>query len=153
MGELEANQDIRKSIRSAIEAGMPSYAECGGLMYLSRSISWDETTKQMVGAIPCDIKMHEKPRGHGYIQLETNGLSWINIKDQIKAHEFHYSEATNLGDVQYAYKVLRGHGVDGQHDGILYKNLIASYAHLHSLGTPQWADNFVSFVRSSGFSS
>ncbi len=152
MKELEENKPVREEIRAAIENGMPVYAECGGLMYLARVISWDGITREMVGGLPCDIIMHEKPRGHGYIKLVAAGKSWLGSKTEIKGHEFHYSEVTNLGDVDFAYKVLRGKGVDGEHDGIMYKNTLASYAHLHSLGTPEWAERFVAFVKDLSYS-
>ena len=54
MAELEANVALRAALRRAIECGLPTYAECGGLMYLSRSISWQGRTARMVGAIPGD---------------------------------------------------------------------------------------------------
>jgi cobyrinic acid a,c-diamide synthase len=122
-------------------------------MYLARGISWEGVTRQMVGGIPCDILMSEKPKGHGYIRLTTTGDSWFTGVPQmeITGHEFHYSEVVNLGDVKFAYKLLRGKGLDGRNDGIVYRNILASYAHLHSLGAPQWAEKFVAFVKRVGF--
>lgn len=153
MKELEENKSIRKEIHAAIENGMPVYAECGGLMYLARGISWNGMTREMVGGIPCDIIMHEKPKGHGYIKLETTGKSWLGKNTEIRGHEFHYSEVANLGDVDFAYRVLRGRGVDGEQDGIVYKNTLASYAHLHSLSTSEWAEQFIAFVEDLSHSS
>jgi len=150
MGELEDNRSIREQIRIAVEAGMPVYAECGGLMYLARGISWEGITREMVGGIPCDILMHEKPKGHGYIKLTTTGDSWMKSDIEITGHEFHYSEVVNLGDVKFAYKLSRGKGLDGRNDGIVYRNTLASYAHLHSLGAPQWADEFVALIKHIG---
>jgi len=148
MKELEANRSLREEIRVAIEAGMPVYAECGGLMYLARRMSWNGEDREMVGAIPCDIMMHEKPKGHGYIKLQTTGKGgWFDAGAEIKGHEFHYSEVVNLGNVEFAYNLLRGKGVDGNHDGIMYKNVLASYAHLHSLGCQDWSERFVSLVK------
>lgn len=148
MAELEANSRLRGAIRGAIERNMPVYAECGGLMYLSRAMSWQGRSREMVGALPCDIVMHEKPRGHGYMKLQATGAGdWFSQGLKLKGHEFHYSEVVNLGEVQFAYRVERGSGVDGEHDGILYRNVLASYTHLHSLGSPGWAEGFVDFVR------
>ena len=65
MAALEANAALRAELRTAIEAGLPTYAECGGLMYLARSIRWGGRTAQMVGAIPGDVVMHERPVGRG----------------------------------------------------------------------------------------
>jgi len=149
MEELEANRNLRGEIKAAIEAGMPVYAECGGLMYLSGKMTWQGKSREMVGALPCDILMHEKPRGHGYMQLEAVGANgWFEPGLTIRGHEFHYSEVVGLDPDQtsFAYKVRRGTGVDKAHDGILYKNVLASYTHLHSLGSRGWAEGFVEFV-------
>ncbi|MHB1390500.1 MAG: cobyrinate a,c-diamide synthase [Thermoleophilia bacterium] len=151
MEELEANTGLRAAIRAAIEQGMPVYAECGGLMYLSRAMTWEGQSREMVGALPCDIVMHEKPRGHGYMKLRATGAGdWFSEGLKLRGHEFHYSEVVNLGDVRFAYRVERGSGVDGEHDGILHRNVLASYTHLHSLGSPGWAEGFVDFVRRAG---
>ncbi|MHB8923513.1 MAG: cobyrinate a,c-diamide synthase, partial [Thermoleophilia bacterium] len=148
MEELEANTGLRAAIREAVERGMPVYAECGGLMYLSRAMTWEGRSREMVGALPCDIVMHEKPRGHGYMKLLATGAGdWFSQGLKLRGHEFHYSQVVNLGDVQFAYRVERGSGVDGEHDGILYRNVLASYTHLHSLGSPGWAEGFVDFVK------
>jgi cobyrinic acid a,c-diamide synthase len=66
----------------------------------------------------------------------------------IRAHEFHYSSVENLApDARFAYDVERGHGVDGRHDGIVHKNVLASYAHLRDVAGNRWARRFVEFVR------
>jgi cobyrinic acid a,c-diamide synthase len=131
---------------------MPAYAECGGLMYLSRSLSWQGQTRQMAGVIPGDVVMHEKPVGRGYIRLrETGAGPWPHLdgeSGEVRGHEFHYSSLDNLGEgMAFAYQVERGHGIDGSRDGIVYKNLLASYGHLRSLAEFNWAARFVAFVR------
>ncbi|MBK5105281.1 MAG: cobyrinate a,c-diamide synthase, partial [Burkholderiales bacterium] len=68
MRELEANTAMRSEILAAIHAGMPAYAECGGLMYLARSLCWRGDTRRMVGAIAGDVVMHERPVGRGYVR-------------------------------------------------------------------------------------
>jgi len=150
--ELESNSALRAQIRQAIENGMPTYAECGGLMYLSRGITYHEHTYQMVGVIPGDVKMHDKPVGRGYVHLkEDSGHPWPrpNVPaKQIKAHEFHYSSLENLPqDIRYAYFVERGHGIDGKRDGLILHNLLASYTHLRTIGNCYWATRFVSFIK------
>ena len=70
--ELEANVSLRTQIKQAIENGMPAYAECGGLMYLSRCITYEGRTYEMVGAIPGDVQMHAKPIGRGYVHLKED---------------------------------------------------------------------------------
>ncbi|HEX9625753.1 MAG TPA: cobyrinate a,c-diamide synthase [Acidiferrobacterales bacterium] len=147
---LAANAGLRGEIRTAIEAGMPVYAECGGLMYLSRSLRWGERHGEMVGAIPADTVMHDRPQGRGYVRLrETGAGPWPgNAPDEIRAHEFHYSSLENLDPgLSYAYEVLRGSGIDGRRDGIVYKNVLACYAHLRDLERHPWTARFVDFVR------
>ena len=150
--ELEANVTLRTQIKQAIEGGMPAYAECGGLMYLSRGIEYQGRIYQMVGAIPGDVKMHAKPIGRGYVHLkEDEAHPWPRPNapaKQIKAHEFHYSSLENLPpDSRFAYHVERGYGIDGERDGLVLHNLLASYTHLRTIGSCYWATRFVAFIR------
>jgi cobyrinic acid a,c-diamide synthase len=150
MPELQANAAMRDSIRRAVEADMPVYAECGGLMYLARTLHWKDETYDMVGAVPADVVMHERPVGRGYVALETTSdAPWpAGIGQALRGHEFHYSSLENVApDQKFAYRVKRGHGVDGQHDGIVYRKVLASYAHLRSGAGSDWAAQFVAFVR------
>ncbi len=150
MQQLESNTTLRREIRQFVEDRMPVYAECGGLMYLARSISWNDQTAEMVGAIPADITMHPRPQGRGYIRLRETGQGLWSLAagTEICGHEFHYSRLENLpGGLSYAFEVLRGAGVDGRHDGIVYKNLQANYAHLRDVENNHWAARFVEFVR------
>ncbi len=149
--ELEANATLRTDIRAVIANGMPVYAECGGLMYLARSLRMQDSCHQMVGAIPGDVVMHRRPVGRGYVELvETAAAPWPGTalhEEVIRAHEFHYSSLENLDeDVRFAYRVKRGHGVDGRNDGLLYRNVLASYAHMRSVGSCNWASRFVTYA-------
>lgn len=151
MDALAANGALRTEIRNAVEAGLPAYAECGGLMYLARGIEWEGRRAGMVGVIPADIVMHRRPVGRGYVHLRETGRGlWPQpTSPLIRAHEFHYSSVENLAPgVEFAYDVERGHGIDGRHDGIVHKNLLASYAHLRDVAGNPWARRFVDFVRS-----
>ena len=148
MGELEANTPLRHAIADAIRAGLPTYAECGGLMYLSRSLTWQGRTCEMAGVIPGDAVMHPRPIGRGYVHLAPSGnLPWkIEMPASIRGHEFHYSSLENLpADTRFGWRVLRGHGVGGRRDGIVIGNLLASYAHLR--GVDSWVNPFVALVR------
>ena len=169
--ELEANATLRGEIKQAIANGMPAYAECGGLMYLSRGIEYQGRTYQMVGAIPGDVKMNDKPIGRGYVHLkEDQAHPWPRPRplpipspqssyasgrggererqSLIRAHEFHYSSLENLPpDTRYAYHVERGYGIDGKRDGLILHNLLASYTHLRTIGSCYWATRFVAFIQ------
>ena len=151
--ELESNQAIRQQIKSALESGLPCYAECGGLMYLSRSLSWQGESGEMVGFIPADCVMHKAPQGRGYIKLEeTAHHPWSPFKPSpepvIAGHEFHYSALENIdSSVKFAYNVKRGSGINGQNDGIVINNTLACYAHLRDTASNHWAQRFVQFVQ------
>jgi cobyrinic acid a,c-diamide synthase len=164
LDQLEANSPMRTDIRRAIEAGLPTYAECGGLMYLARSIHWKGRSAAMVGVIPGDIRMHDKPVGRGYVILEPNASHPWRGTDKtagtahapdpaadsatLHAHEFHYSSLCDLpADTRYAYAVRRGYGVDGRHDGVLVHRLLASYTHLRATSRCDWPAKFVGHVR------
>ena len=148
MAELEANTVLRSQICRAIEGGLPTYAECGGLMYLSKSLSWHGQVRQMVGAVPGDTVMHERPVGRGYTQLQPTGDDRWQENASIPAHEFHYSSLENLpADSIYAYQVKRGHGIDGRNDGYQLHNLLAGYMHRRGTGAQGWIAPFLNQVR------
>ncbi len=153
MEQLERNHSMRREILQFVDRGGPVYAECGGLMYMARSLTWGDKTCSMVGAIEADVVMHEKPQGRGYVRLqETSQSPWPVLEQgsgEIAAHEFHYSGLEHLPrDTRFAYRVSRGTGVDGQHDGIVYKHLLASYTHLRDVAGNHWTRRFVAYVRS-----
>jgi cobyrinic acid a,c-diamide synthase len=149
--ELEKNRALRKDIIKAVEEGLPVYAECAGLMYLCEKIHWQGRSYEMVGAIPAEVQVSEKPEGHGYVMAEImdkNPLFPIGLT--IRGHEFHHSKVSLKKGLKFAYQIRRGHGIDGKRDGVLYKNIFAAYTHLHALGTPSWAEAFVSLAAKGG---
>jgi cobyrinic acid a,c-diamide synthase len=148
MDELQANASLRADIAAAIDGGLPAYAECGGLMYLARSLQWQGRMCRMVGAIPGDATMHARPVGRGYVRLQPTADHPWAASGEVLAHEFHHSSLDGLPHGQrFAYRIGRGHGIDGAHDGLLHRNLLASYSHLRGAG---WAARFVAFVRRVG---
>lgn len=151
MDALSSNTALRTDVKQAIEAGLPAYAECGGLMWLSRSLSWQGRRVPMVGAIPGDAVMQPRPVGRGYMRLrETAAMPWPggSAGALLQAHEFHHSRLEGIDPgVRFAYTVERGHGIDGRHDGLLVHRLLASYAHRRSTGRDGWAPRFVAHVR------
>lgn len=147
---LAANRALRADIRRAVEAGLPTYAECGGLMYLSRSIAWGERRGEMVGVVPGDCVMHPRPVGRGYALLAGTGESDLVPADgrPIPAHEFHHSSLVDLPQgLGYAYRMARGEGIDGQHDGFVFRNLLAAYSHRRGSGERGWIAPFLDKVR------
>jgi len=146
---LSANKSLLQDIKQKIEQGLPAYAECGGLMYLTNQITSQGKSYPMVGVIDADTDMTPKPIGRGYVQLApVKEHPWQDVADTIYAHEFHYSKLTNIDpNTRYAFKVLRGVGVDNMQDGIIKHNLLASYTHLRNVGGNQWVEQFVDFIR------
>jgi cobyrinic acid a,c-diamide synthase len=148
---LEANASLRADIARRLRAGLPAYAECGGLMYLSRSIRFRDETHEMVGVIPADAVMHERPQGRGLALLEeTAAAPWPSsgAAASIPAHEFHYAALENLADGQrFAYRVARGTGIADSRDGIVIGALVASFCHQRTSASNPWVERFVAFVR------
>jgi cobyrinic acid a,c-diamide synthase len=139
---LAKNDSFRSALREAIEDGLPVYAECGGLMYLGKSLFYQGEAYPMVGAFPVDFVLEKKPQGHGYTQIKVREENpFFPIGKVFKGHEFHYSRILNQdsGNVRPVFKMLKGFGLDGISDGLTYKNVLATYTHLHALGTPEWA--------------
>ncbi len=149
MEELSRNEALRAAIRKAVARGMPVYAECGGLMYLSQAISWKGRKWPMVGAVPGVAEMHDRPQGRGYaVFSNTSAHPWEPETRRIKAHEFHYATLAGLsGDLRYCRTIQRGAGIDGVHDGIVINNLVAGFCHLRNTPSHPWVTRFVDFVR------
>ena len=149
--QLELNQSMKQSIRRFWQSGRPVYAECGGLMYLARSIVWQGRKYAMAGIIPGDVEMQDRPVGRGYVQLQTTvNFPWsVDVDTRWNAHEFHYSKLVNVDPtLRYGYYVKRGYGIDGRSDGIVMDNLFASYAHLRNTSGVPWIPNFIQYIRS-----
>ena len=153
--ELSANKGLLASIKNAINNGLPTYAECGGMMYLAKSISWNGETAPMVDIVPGDAVMTDRPQGRGYIVLaptSTLSLPWpwpgeMAGMDSIPAHEFHYSLMENMGaEHNYSYDVIRGQCLGG-HDGFVLNNMLAGYAHMRNTSKSPWVEGFTSLIR------
>jgi cobyrinic acid a,c-diamide synthase len=140
---LAANSGFRKSLREAVEMGLPLYAECGGLMYLGKELIVEGKTFPMAGIFPLRFALEGSPQGHGYTILEVDKPnSYFPMGEVLHGHEFHYShiqEDGEEGSLAYVFNVKRGHGIYGRRDGLCYKNVLATYFHLHTAGAKGWA--------------
>ena len=151
--KLHSNQSMRRSIKTAVEQGMPIYAECGGLMYLTKSIAGYRDFKKpfkMVVVIDANTIMTGRLTLN-YTQADMTSNLFGNIQN-IRGHEFHYSKIENIPqDSKYVYNMKRGSGIDGgKHDGVLIYNSIASYMHLHFYDTRfpnKWIKFCIDFER------
>ncbi|MEW6386560.1 MAG: cobyrinate a,c-diamide synthase [Thermodesulfobacteriota bacterium] len=148
--DLARNRSFRQAIKAAAQGGLPIYAECGGLMYLGEAIQVQEERFPMVGLFPYDFVMGKSPQGHGYTILEVTGPNpYFSPGTQLKGHEFHYSRIHPEPGPQenLAFRVVRGAGLGGHREGFIYKNVLATYTHLHALGAPEWAPALVRQAR------
>jgi cobyrinic acid a,c-diamide synthase len=147
---LSANISFRDSVKAAADRGLPIYAECGGLMYLGRSIVVNGRKHEMAGIFPVDFSMHKKPKGHGYTACGVSGPNaFFKEGLEIKAHEFHYSQPSSdqANWLKFAYRVIRGKGIFEDKGGLIYKNVLGTYHHVHALGTPEWAPAILQAAR------
>ena len=148
---LARNEAFRASVLRAADLGLPIYAECGGLMYLGQSIqTLQGESHPMVGLLPYDFVMGKSPQGHGYTVLEVDGDNpYFPPGTRLKGHEFHYSrlQPEPGPEANLVFHMTRGAGVCGHRDGFVYKNVLATYTHLHALGAPDWAPALVRQAR------
>jgi cobyrinic acid a,c-diamide synthase len=144
--QLAANNQFRESLRSAIDQGLPVYAECGGLMYLGRSLHLGGKIYPMVQALPMDFKLRKRPQGHGYTRLEViEENPFYPVGTTLKGHEFHYSQVIHcdLEPTSLVFAMARGTGILDEKDGVCYRNVLATYSHVHATGTPEWAEGLI----------
>ncbi len=148
-GALSGNQGLMRSVRREARAGLPVYAECGGLIYLCRSVRFEGESTELCGVFDLDIEVHTRPRGHGYAEMVVDRENpFFPEGTVLRGHEFHYSKIVG-GTLpsQFAFTVRRGAGGQDGRDGITKRNVLATWLHLHALGTPAWASALVRRAR------
>jgi cobyrinic acid a,c-diamide synthase len=144
--QLAQNVTFREQLKSLAKHGLPIYAECGGLMYLGEELVLDETSFPMAGVLPVVFGFSKKPQGHGYTVVTVEQPNpYFKVGTQLKGHEFHYSRVVKWRgtDKDLAFNMKRGAGFIHNRDGVCYKNVLATYTHIHALGTPSWAKAMV----------
>jgi cobyrinic acid a,c-diamide synthase len=174
---LSKNKKLKKVIYQKAEDGLPIYAECGGLMYLTktlvdfsakgRSASGGKKRKfSMVGIFKCSVSMGNKLHRLGYVNIRVIKDNILSRRgDRNKAHVFHWSRlAGRTKHLSFAYEVikdkprpfcceerLRSKKERGKdkiiYDGLVKKNVLAGYAHLHFASNLKFAKNFIKSCR------
>jgi len=140
---LEKNHTMKQIIKKSSEENIPIYAECGGLMYLTKSIDYGNKKYKMIGLFDAETKMTKKMKLN-----YTKGkiISKNNISDKfhnLRGHEFHYSELTSISsDSKFAYELDIGEGIKNHKDGMIQYNTLASYGHLY-FDSSNYAEIFV----------
>ena len=144
--QLGANEPMKRAIRSAVEADIPLYAECGGFIYLTQGIT---PLHKFVGLFPVTARMLPRRKALGYREVELTADSLLGPKGTMaRGHEFHYSEITEMPpEIERCYRI-RKQGVDLGEEGFLHRNCLASYVHLHFGSNPGMAKSFVAACRS-----
>ena len=140
---LEKNRKIQQSIKKLAEDNLPIYAECGGLMYLTKSISYGNKKHKMVGIFDCETKMTKKMKLN-YTKGTILSKSLISSAPQkLRGHEFHYSEINSIPkDSKFIYQLSIGEGIQNKKDGLTEFNTLASYGHLY-FDSSNYARNFI----------
>ncbi|MDP3428286.1 MAG: cobyrinate a,c-diamide synthase [Humidesulfovibrio sp.] len=149
---LSANTAVRNRVRGLAQNGLPIYAECGGFMYLCQSLTIDQDgdngAHDLAGVFPLATRLCPRPQGLGYVEALVEVENPFHpLGAHITGHEFHYSACMDPAlptlAPPTALKMLRGQGMINKRDGLVLNNTFASYTHIHALGTPHWAPNFV----------
>jgi cobyrinic acid a,c-diamide synthase len=142
---LDENVLLKEKLRSLATNGLPIYAECGGFMYLARSLEYEDRCYSMAGIFPLRTRLYKKPQGHGYVSAEVIRKNpFFPVGAKISGHEFHYSRCVPVPeDTSFCFSLNRGVGISGGFDGLSFRNVLAGYTHIHALGAQDWAQNFV----------
>jgi len=145
---LAGNRSLLDGVRRAALAGLPIYAECGGMMVLARSIRWQGQSLAMAGVLPMDMVVESRPQGHGYAEVEVDADNpFFPVGTKMRGHEFHYSRVQGEPDVHTAFAMKRGTGSFPGRDGVVIHNVLASYVHVHARSNPWWASGLVARAR------
>jgi len=144
--QLADNTRFSTRLKALVEDGFPIYAECGGLMYLGDNLVLEGKSYPMAGILPLTFDFFKRPQGHGYTIFKVERENpYFEVGTEIRGHEFHYSRVSSwTGDKnELAFSMKRGVGIDKDRDGMVYKNVLATYTHVHAVGTPQWGQALV----------
>jgi cobyrinic acid a,c-diamide synthase len=140
--QLSANRPMRAEILERARDGMPIYAECGGLMYLTEAIiDFDGNSFPMVGAVPGRAVMERGRLRIGYVEVEPLGENILaGPGTRLRGHEFHCAQWDGAGSASAAYRILN---LNGRSEGYQRGNLLATFVHLHLATDPRLAGRFV----------
>ena len=143
--ELAQNRSMLASIREAGQKGLPIYAECGGLMYLGRSLrDFDGNRHKLVGLLPIESSMKDAKLNLGYRTVRALADNPVLQRgEEVRGHEFHWSQIGDESNSQPAYLILE----QKREEGFCIGNTVASYIHLHFASRPGMAQRFISYCK------
>jgi cobyrinic acid a,c-diamide synthase len=147
-GQLSGNRQMLEEVRRFAASGRPIYAECGGMLYLSESLSVEESSYIMAGVLPLSMQMTDRLVQFGYATVEFTKDCLLGRKGTVvRGHSFHHSRITSQGDVATNYHVQYSMSGKEEPEGYRQGNVLASYIHLHFRANPAVAENFVAAIR------
>jgi cobyrinic acid a,c-diamide synthase len=120
-------------------------------MYLGEALVLEGRSFPMAGVLPVVFGFSKKPAGHGYTVVTVDRQNpFFKVGTELRGHEFHYSHVLKWSgdDKDLVFGMKRGTGLIEKRDGVCYKNVLATYTHIHALGAPQWADAVVRMANS-----
>lgn len=140
---LACNEKVKRSVKNAIESGLPTLAECGGFMYLTESIETTDKKKyEMAGVIPGSVQMQTKLAALGYREISGQNANFLLENLSAKGHEYHYSTFLAAEErVPYAYETKGMRGVSKE--GYILHHLVAGYTHFHFASCPEMVENWI----------
>jgi cobyrinic acid a,c-diamide synthase len=148
--QLAENKGFRDHLKALSQNGLPIYAECGGLIFLGRSICLEGQEYPMSGILPVWFGLSIKPQGHGYTRVKVvNENPFFRAGEILKGHEFRYSKILKIDfqDHEMAFSMERGKGILDKKDGFFKNNTFGTYTHIHALGSVSWAPSLVEKAR------
>jgi cobyrinic acid a,c-diamide synthase len=145
---LSSNRQMLEEVRTFAASGRPVYAECGGMLYLSESLSVDEDSYAMAGVLPLSMQMTDRLVQFGYVTVEFTEDCLLGRKGTVvRGHSFHHSRMASQGDVATNYHVQYSMSGKEEREGYRQGNVLASYIHVHFRANPAVAENFVAAIR------
>jgi cobyrinic acid a,c-diamide synthase len=151
---LAANKPFRVALQESIQNGLPLYAECGGLMYLGKSLILNGSEYPMVNTFPVSFTVEQRPQGHGYTELQvTTDNPFFTKGTVVRGHEFHYSRPipSELERLRMIFKNIRGSGFMEKRDGLFFMNALACYSHIHAAGESTWGPALLNLAENHSF--
>ncbi len=144
--QLAKNDSFRSALKHLSDKGLPIYAECGGLIFLGKSIALNDEIYPMSGILPIKFGLSKRPQGHGYTCVEVvHDNPFFKKGESLRGHEFRYSSILDIEykDHEMAFKMERGKGILKKKDGFFKNNTFGTYTHIHALGSPSWAPSLI----------
>ncbi|MCR5833207.1 MAG: cobyrinate a,c-diamide synthase [Selenomonadaceae bacterium] len=143
--QLEQNESLRREIHDAADKGMPIFAECGGFMYLmNRLIDFSGKKFDMCDVFDGFTIMNRRLQSVGYVDAEILHDCIIGKRgDKVHTHEFHFSSEIGTTPGENIFLCTKLRTGDRYSAGLIRKNVVGSYLHIHFTGCPDIAKNFV----------